>query len=119
MTVQFGGSQLASAKSTATGANQLAAAIRVSDDLPPISVSTPFAPPGSCADDQHHRYDRDRRSRGQSHADAVPASWTALICELQRDYARTDTVAAFMKILFDPRVPSVAAERRQEAAGAR
>jgi nicotinamidase-related amidase len=41
---------------------------------------------------------------------AVPVSWTALICELQRDYARTDTVGAFVKILFDPGVPFVAAE---------
>jgi nicotinamidase-related amidase len=45
-------------------------------------------------------------------AGAVPVSWTQLICELQRDYARTETVAAFMEILFDPRVPFVAAERR-------
>jgi len=43
---------------------------------------------------------------------AVPVSWTALICELQRDYARTETVGAFMKILFDPSVPFVAAEHR-------
>jgi nicotinamidase-related amidase len=45
-------------------------------------------------------------------AGAVPASWTQLICELQRDYARTQTVAAFMAILFDPHVPFVAAEHK-------
>jgi len=45
-------------------------------------------------------------------AGAVPVSWTQLICELQRDYARTQTVAAFMAILFDPHVPFVAAEHK-------
>jgi len=45
-------------------------------------------------------------------AGAVPVSWTQLICELQRDYARTQTVAAFMDILFDPHVPFVAAEHK-------
>jgi nicotinamidase-related amidase len=43
-------------------------------------------------------------------AGAVPVSWTQLICELQRDYARTETVAGFMAILFDPHVPFVAAQ---------
>jgi nicotinamidase-related amidase len=45
-------------------------------------------------------------------AGAVPVSWTQLICELQRDYARTQTVAAFVDILFDPHVPFVTAEHR-------
>jgi nicotinamidase-related amidase len=40
-----------------------------------------------------------------------PLSWVAFICELQRDWSRTETVQAFREILFDPRVPFVAAER--------
>jgi nicotinamidase-related amidase len=47
-----------------------------------------------------------------TNAGAAPISWTALVCELQRDYARTETVGAFMKILFDPHVPFVAAQHR-------
>jgi hypothetical protein len=34
-----------------------------------------------------------------------------LICELQRDWNRKGTVKDFARILFDPRVPFVAAER--------
>ncbi len=45
-------------------------------------------------------------------AGAKPVSWVQIICELQRDWRRTETVKAFMDILFDPTVPFVAAERR-------
>ena len=38
-------------------------------------------------------------------------SWVQLICELQRDWNRTQTVKPFAEILFDQRVPFVAAER--------
>jgi nicotinamidase-related amidase len=40
-----------------------------------------------------------------------PTSWVQLICELQRDWNRKGTVKDFARILFDPRVPFVAAER--------
>jgi nicotinamidase-related amidase len=40
-----------------------------------------------------------------------PTSWVQLICELQRDWNRKETVKAFAGILFDPHVPFVAAER--------
>ena len=33
-------------------------------------------------------------------AGAQPTSWTQLLCELQRDWNRTDTVGEFSKILF-------------------
>ena len=36
-------------------------------------------------------------------ADAKPVSWVQLICELQRDWARTDTVKEFREILFASR----------------
>ena len=44
-------------------------------------------------------------------AGARPTSWVQVICELQRDWARTETVKAFAEILFDSRVPFIAAER--------
>ena len=34
-------------------------------------------------------------------AGAHPVSWVQLICELQRDWARTDTATEFAQILFD------------------
>ena len=45
-------------------------------------------------------------------AGAKPVSWVQVICELQRDWRRTETVKPFTEILFDPKVPFVAAERR-------
>ena len=33
-------------------------------------------------------------------AGAIPVSWVQLICELQRDWARTDTAAKFAELLF-------------------
>ena len=45
-------------------------------------------------------------------AGAKLVSWVQLICELQRDWARTATVKPFTDILFDPHVPFLAAERR-------
>ena len=33
-------------------------------------------------------------------AGAQPVSWTSLLCELQRDWARTETAEAFAKVLF-------------------
>ena len=44
-------------------------------------------------------------------AGAQPTSWAQFTCELQRDWARKETVKAFTEILFDPNVPFVAAER--------
>ncbi len=43
-------------------------------------------------------------------AGAKPVSWVQLICELQRDWVRTETVKSFTDILFDPSVPFVPAE---------
>ncbi len=40
-----------------------------------------------------------------------PTSWVQLMCELQRDWNRKETVKKFVDILFDPRVPFVAAEQ--------
>jgi nicotinamidase-related amidase len=34
------------------------------------------------------------------HAGAQPTSWVQLICELQRDWARTETTKEFAEILF-------------------
>lgn len=34
-------------------------------------------------------------------AGARPVSWVQLICELQRDWQRTETVKPFVEILFD------------------
>jgi nicotinamidase-related amidase len=45
-------------------------------------------------------------------AGAKPVSWVQVICELQRDWNREETVKAVADILFDPKVPFVAAERR-------
>ena len=45
-------------------------------------------------------------------AGAKPVSWVQVICELQRDWKREETVKAIADILFDPKVPFVAAERR-------
>jgi len=44
-------------------------------------------------------------------AGAKPVTWVQVICELQRDWNRTETVKPFAEILFDPRVAFVAAER--------
>jgi nicotinamidase-related amidase len=43
-----------------------------------------------------HRAGLDRITR----AGAQPVSWVALLCELQRDWNRTDTAAAFAKLVF-------------------
>jgi nicotinamidase-related amidase len=43
-------------------------------------------------------------------AGAIPSSWFQLICELQRDWARLETVIAFTEILFNPKAPFVEAE---------
>jgi nicotinamidase-related amidase len=40
-----------------------------------------------------------------------PVSWVQFICELQRDWRRSETVQAFTEILFAPNVPFVQAER--------
>ena len=48
-------------------------------------------------------------------AGARPTSWIQLICELQRDWARSDTAKAVADIAFDPKVPFVAAERMSAA----
>jgi len=45
-------------------------------------------------------------------AGAKPVSWVQVICELQRDWKREETVKAIADILLDPKVPFVAAERR-------
>jgi nicotinamidase-related amidase len=45
-------------------------------------------------------------------AGAKPVSWVQVICELQRDWNREETVKAVADILFDPKVPFVATERR-------
>jgi nicotinamidase-related amidase len=44
-------------------------------------------------------------------AGAKPVSWAQLLCELQRDWRRAETVKAFADILFDPKVPFIAAKR--------
>jgi nicotinamidase-related amidase len=44
-------------------------------------------------------------------AGAKPVSWVQFICELQRDWNRTDTVKRFAEILFDPKVPFMASGR--------
>lgn len=44
-------------------------------------------------------------------AGAKPVTWVQLICELQRDWGRTETVEAFREILFDPSSPVVRNER--------
>lgn len=44
-------------------------------------------------------------------AGAKPLSWVQYICELQRDWARTETVKGVREIVFDPKVPFVQAER--------
>lgn len=43
-------------------------------------------------------------------AGAKPVTWVQVICELQRDWNRSDTVKTFGEILFDPKVPFMAAE---------
>jgi len=48
-------------------------------------------------------------------AGAKPISWVQLACELQRDWNRGATVKAFAEILFDPKVPFMAAQRRETA----
>jgi hypothetical protein len=59
-----------------------------------------------------HRSSRTARGSRVSTKPARCPCRGRLVCELQRDYARTETVGAFMKILFDPGVPFVAAEHR-------
>ncbi len=50
-------------------------------------------------------------------AGARPVSWVQMICELQRDWARTGTVPTFREILFGPPpVVSVAAAGHDGAA---
>ena len=44
-----------------------------------------------------------------------PASWVQLISELQRNTSRQETLKPFMEILFDPKVPFVAATRTAAA----
>ena len=44
-------------------------------------------------------------------AGAKPVSWVQFICELRRDWNRTETVKRFAEILFDPKVPFIASER--------
>jgi nicotinamidase-related amidase len=44
-------------------------------------------------------------------AGAKPVTWVQLICELQRDWDRTETLEAFREILFDPSSPVVRNER--------
>ena len=39
-------------------------------------------------------------------AGAKPVSWTQVICELQRDWARTETVPTFNETPFGRRLPS-------------
>lgn len=48
-------------------------------------------------------------------AGAKPFSWVQYICELQRDWARTETVKGVREILFDSKVPFVQAERHAVA----
>lgn len=50
-------------------------------------------------------------------AGAKPVTWVQVICELQRDWNRNETVKAFVEILFDPKVPFVAAEHAAAGAG--
>jgi nicotinamidase-related amidase len=38
-------------------------------------------------------------------AGGKPVSWVQIICELQRDWARKETVQSFKQILFDPVEP--------------
>jgi len=45
-------------------------------------------------------------------AGAHPIGWVQFISELQRDSARQATLKPFMEILFDPRVPFVAAAQK-------
>lgn len=40
-----------------------------------------------------------------------PVSWVQVICELQRDWARTQTVQPFTEVLFGPRAAASATER--------
>jgi nicotinamidase-related amidase len=59
-----------------------------------------------------HEVALDRILQAGAKPCAKPVSWVQLICELQRDWLRTETVKPFMDILFDPKVPFMAAERR-------
>jgi nicotinamidase-related amidase len=43
-------------------------------------------------------------------AGAKPTSWVQFICELQRDWGRSETVKSFAGILFDASVPFIMAE---------
>lgn len=52
-------------------------------------------------------------------AGCKPVSWVQLLCELQRDWQRKETVQPFRSILFESGAPFVAAERRAEKAGTR
>jgi nicotinamidase-related amidase len=44
-------------------------------------------------------------------AGAQPVTWVQLVCELQRDWNRSEIVRPFMEILFDAKAPFAAAER--------
>jgi len=48
-----------------------------------------------------------------------PTSWVQVISELQRDVSRKETLGPFMQILFDPRVPFVAAAQKEASSDAR
>ena len=51
-------------------------------------------------------------------AGGQPTGWVQLICELQRDWARGETVPAFRDILFDSSVPFVKQERESQEVSA-
>ena len=52
-----------------------------------------------------HKAGLERIFQGGGH----PTSWVQLINELQRDSARQETIKAYLEILFNPRVPFLAA----------
>ena len=56
-----------------------------------------------------HRAGLERICRRGGH----PTSWVQLVCELQRDWNRRETVKAFTEILFDPHAPFLAAQQAQ------
>jgi len=59
-----------------------------------------------------HRAGLDRIFQAGGH----PTSWVQFISELQRDTGRNETMKPFMEILFDPRVPFVAATQKSPPA---
>jgi nicotinamidase-related amidase len=62
-----------------------------------------------------HKAGLDRIFQAGGH----PTTWVQLISELQRDTARQATLKPFMEILFDPRLPFVAAAQKAESADVR